>query len=92
VLGATFYDKYLGVLPLRQVFFWTCALQPLASLTDVVLVNRWNVAVGLDDHFFGGAATIVKMLVATLYSVSTYALVGRICPASVEATLFSWVM
>eukprot|EP01052_Picozoa_sp_SAG31_P035581 SAG31_NODE_4314_length_3365_cov_2.309247_2_plen_516_part_00 len=91
-VGAGVYDKYLGELPLRQVLFLTCVLQPLASLTDVVLVNHWNVGLGINDHFFGGLVTMVKSLVLTMYSVATYALVGKICPESVEATLFSWVM
>lgn len=90
--GAGVYDKYLGELPLRRVFFLTCALQPVATLTDVVLVNRWNVALGINDHLFGGMVTMIKSLVFTMYSVATYALVGKICPESVEATLFSWVM
>ena len=61
-------------------------------MTDIILVNQWNRSIGVGDHFFGGLSTLTKAMIVGLNNIATFALVMKICPKSIEATLFSWVM
>jgi hypothetical protein len=61
-------------------------------MQDVVIVMRWNVALGLSDHLFGGVSNAVQGVVGNLNSIAASTLVMKVCPDSAESTLFSWVM
>jgi hypothetical protein len=92
VIAATIFGKLLAVVPLRRVLFYIQLVLPVAALCDLVLAMRWNVAVGLDDHLFGGLDTIVVFTANSLKTIAVYTLVTAVCPPQVEATLFSWIM
>ncbi|CAE8627770.1 unnamed protein product [Polarella glacialis] len=74
----------------QQAFCLTTLVQVTASIFDIVIVNRWNLRVGISDqaiYLFGDAACqslgfMLMMLPETL-------LISRLCPKGVEATVFA---
>ena len=91
-VASVLYSQYLAGLPMRTQIFWLMVFSPLTGFCDVILINRWNVAAGINDHWFAGVDTVMQELVNSLLLLAVYTLVTDICPESIEATLFSWVM
>ena len=83
IVAAAVFARYLAKLPLRRALLRIQIVLPFAAMCDFVLVNRWNTAVGLDDHLFGGIDTVVYTVVSAMKTISIYTLVTAVCPQQV---------
>ncbi|KAJ3375568.1 hypothetical protein HDU92_000735, partial [Lobulomyces angularis] len=56
IVGMALYARYFKETPFRKILFWTQFLLTIVSFFDIMLVKRWNVAIGLPDlpFLFGG--------------------------------------
>ena len=73
----------------RPVFWVTTVVKVCAAMIDIVIVNRWNIAIGIPDevtYMLGDA--IVFQLCATLDFMPAVVLTSKLCPKSVEATVY----
>ena len=49
-IGVILFQTVMGKWDFRNVFWVTTIIRMIASLLDVVIVMRWNVAVGIPDE------------------------------------------
>ena len=91
-LGSYLFSKYFSRMPMRQAFFRIQIVLPFTAMLDIALAQRWNIAVGINDHLLGGMDTIAVATASNIKMTAVYTLVTKICPPKVEATLFSWIM
>lgn len=74
----------------RKAFWLTTGVQVLAALFDVILVKRWNLAVGISDEamfLFGDAAC---QPIAQMLGLMPAALLNSLlCPRGAEATVYA---
>lgn len=74
----------------RSAFCMATMVQVVASLFDLVIVQRWNVMVGLSDkatYLFGDAAC--QQMAAMLGMMPMALLTSRLCPRGAEATVYA---
>ncbi|KAI8611011.1 BT1 family-domain-containing protein [Chytriomyces sp. MP71] len=92
ILGLVLYTRHFKRTPFALLFFWTQIAVALFALTDLVLVYRLNLAMGLSDEFFLiGSGTIIN----TLYSfqgMPFLVLAAQLCPKDIEATFYAAMM
>lgn len=90
LLGVGVFEMYMKGWNARQAFWVTTAIKCFASLVDNFIILRWNVAIGLPDSltYFIGGATIVS-LVETLDFLPSNVIIGKLCPKSIESTVYA---
>eukprot|EP00438_Fugacium_kawagutii_P018853 Skav230893 [mRNA] locus=scaffold2765:176288:176929:- [translate_table: standard] len=89
LVGVVIFNKFLRKWKYRQIFFVGQMLVAIIQLMDLILVLRWNRAVGLPDIlFFVGDEAFDKAVEKTFY-VPLMVLAYKVCPAHLEATIYS---
>eukprot|EP00760_Papus_ankaliazontas_P039312 PhM_4_TR9530/c0_g1_i1/m.51141 len=89
-VGVSMFQTFLGESTFRRAFCVTIAIKIIASLFDIVMVLRWNVAWGVPDkvmYFFGDAIT--ANLVAMMDFMPAVVLTSKLCPKGYEASVFA---
>lgn len=92
LLGVTVYNKFLSEVPYRKIFIGAQLAVAFCGLFDLVLVKRWNLAIGIPDivMLIGDDALTVTM--RRFFVMPMFILAAKVCPTSVEATLFAMLM
>uniref|UniRef100_A0A7S1QXS1 Uncharacterized protein n=1 Tax=Alexandrium catenella TaxID=2925 RepID=A0A7S1QXS1_ALECA len=92
LLGVTIYNKYLSEVPYRKVFMGAQMAVAFCGLFDLMLVKRWNLAIGIPDivMLIGDDALTVTM--RRFFAMPMFILAAKVCPENVEATLFAMLM
>jgi len=88
-MGAILF-QYMQRLQFRTVFGLTAVLQVLASTFDLLIISRFNLAIGLSDqvtYLFGDAAC--QSIAAQMAMMPMQMLTARLCPRGAEATVFA---
>ncbi|KPA86651.1 biopterin transporter putative (BT1) [Leptomonas pyrrhocoris] len=88
--GAAAFTHLCPKRSYRFVMSLSAILLPLASMTDLIIVKRWNTHIGIPDHamyIFGDA--IILDLVEMLLNMPTMMLMCRIAPRGSESMVFA---
>lgn len=92
LLGVVLFNRYLRKWKFRNIFLLGQLLVLVAQLMDLVLVMRWNRAIGIPDVvFFLGDATFDQAIARTFW-MPCAVLAYKVCPPLLEATLFATLM
>ncbi|KAI0563241.1 Biopterin transporter [Gracilaria domingensis] len=92
LIGLWLYRTYLRDVELKVFFLWATLLSVPLSLTQVVLVTRANVALGISDQLFALSDSAVLTALGQVAFMPTLVLAARMCPPGVEGTLFAAIM
>lgn len=92
LLGLWMYRTYLRTVDLKTFFFWATLLSVPLSLTQVLLVTRANVYLGISDQLFALSDSAVLTALGQVAFMPTLVLAARLCPPGVEGTLFAAIM
>lgn len=90
LLGVTLFAYAFSRRSYRWTFVITTFLRAAASISDLVLVMRWNRAIGIPDavmYFFGDA--VVYPLVNRLSCMPMVVLIAQLCPKGSEAMVYA---
>lgn len=90
MLGVTLFAYVFSSRPYRLTFVVTTVLRAAASIFDLVLVFRWNRAIGIPDgvmYFFGDA--VIYQLVYRLSWMPMTILIAQLCPKGSEAMVYA---
>ncbi|CAK0873019.1 unnamed protein product [Prorocentrum cordatum] len=74
----------------RRAFVLTSAVQAVASGFDLLIIQRWNIAIGLSDeaaYLFGDAAC--QSVAVQMALMPGAVLTSRLCPRGAEATVYA---
>lgn len=92
LLGLWSYQRYFRHLSIKTIMFGaTLAGLPLA-LSQLLLVTRLNVSLGISDKLFALTDTAVLAALGQVAFMPTLVLAARLCPPGVEGTLFAALM
>lgn len=89
IAGVALFQRTMSDWNFRPVFWVTTVVKVCAAMIDIVIVNRWNIAIGIPDevtYMLGDA--IVFQLCATLDFMPAVVLTSKLCPKSVESTVY----
>lgn len=87
--GILIYNRYLSCWPYRSIFAATMFFLAFMNLTDVVLVKRWNIALGIPDEVMVLGDCALSPMARRFYIMPLYILAAKVCPSGAEATVFA---
>lgn len=90
--GSILYNRNLKKVPLRKLFGGIQVLLALCMLSDILLVNRVNLQLGIPDGTFVlGASAFVEAL-AQFKILPFMVLLAHLCPPGSEGSVFAFFM
>lgn len=92
ILGTVIYKRYLTEVPFRPLFVGTLMLAWVLKWSHMVLIRRWNEAIGVPDVLVATADSIVLTLVGRCILLPMVVLGARVCPEGVEGSLYATLM
>ncbi|GET86415.1 pteridine transporter ft4, putative [Leishmania tarentolae] len=90
VLGVYLFARVFSRKSYRVTLICTTLVQILASVFDIIIVERWNLYIGIPDHamYIMGDA-IVYEVCYMLNFMPLNMLISRLCPKGYESTMFA---
>lgn len=92
VVATGIYTTCLQTVSYRAILLSTQVGFVLGGLADLLLVSRYNQAIGISDHTFLLFERIVRALNFRLNLMPLFTLLTQLCPPGVEATMFALMM
>merc|ERR1712157_65442 len=92
MVGTVFYNSFFRATRFRIILYYAQVALSIVSLLDIVLVMRWNLRLGIPDQWFFLGDEVISDIVCRLKSMPVLVLCNKICPETVEGTLFALLM
>jgi folate/biopterin transporter len=92
LFGSMLYNKSLKNVPIRRMFATVQVLLSLCMLTDIVLVKRINLDLGIPDKWFVLGASAFVEAIGQFKILPFMVLLAKLCPPGSEASLFAFFM
>lgn len=92
LIGLWAYNTFWKAVPLKTLMRNATLLSVPLSLTQLVLVTRANVPLGLSDRAFALADGAVLTALGQVTFMPTLVLAAQLCPPGVEGSLFAALM
>ncbi len=90
--GSIIYNKSLKKVPLRKMFGSVQILLAICMLSDIILVNRVNLQMGVPDKYFVLGASAFVDAIGQFKVLPFLVLLARLCPPGNEGSLFAFFM
>ncbi|CAK9277257.1 unnamed protein product [Sphagnum jensenii] len=90
LIGSTLYNKSLKGVPIRRLFAIVQTLLAVCMLSDIVLVKRWNLELGIPDKWFLLSTSAFVEAIAQFKNLPFVVLLAELCPRGSEGSLFSF--
>lgn len=91
-LATALYKLVFSTWRFRRVLIVTDLLVCLAGVFDLIIVMRWNLLLGIPDHyfyFFGEA--IVESMVGMLFWIPSSTILSKVVPPHMESATYSYM-
>lgn len=89
LLGSVTYYFFMRDWKFRSVLYLSGGMQFSLSWLTIVLVKRWNVAIGLPDWFFVLGGEALQMVAAAWASMPVSLMIMQLCTPGIEATCYA---
>lgn len=89
-IGVLLYKRYFAGWAYRRVFQFTTILRCAGACVDIIMLNRWNIAVGIPDkvmYLCGNA--MLRPVIMALDSMPMVTLTAQLCPEGSENTVYA---
>ncbi len=91
-LAVLLYQVTMSRWRFRTVILVTLIMSRLGGVVDLILVKRWNLEMGIPDKvFYVLGEAILENVVVALYTIPTFAIIGKVCPEGAEAATFAFM-
>ncbi|KAL6763052.1 BT1 family-domain-containing protein [Haematococcus lacustris] len=90
--GVALYNGALKKVPLKTTLWWSMVLGLVLGSTQLLLVSRLNLKLGLNDQLFVLGDSVILTVLGQATFMPILVLAARLCPEGVEATLFATLM
>lgn len=91
-VASLLYNRYLKKAPPRKILMWTQILLSFCMLSDLLLVLRLNIRVGVPDRVFVLGASAFVEAIGQFKILPVMVLLTQLCPAGSEASLLAFSM
>lgn len=85
------FHKYLRDYPFKKIFLWTAIIAILVYESQIVLLERWNLAWGIPDKVFALFDSLVIHMLKELNLLPILVLGCKMCPKNIEATMYAFI-
>eukprot|EP01016_Furgasonia_blochmanni_P046893 TRINITY_DN6825_c0_g1_i2.p1 TRINITY_DN6825_c0_g1~~TRINITY_DN6825_c0_g1_i2.p1 ORF type:complete len:264 (+),score=51.29 TRINITY_DN6825_c0_g1_i2:805-1596(+) len=92
IVGILIFNRFFKSVPFKKVYGWTVVFFASLNAFQIILVERWNEKLGISDVLFSFGDTMFGELAHELMLLPKLILIARLCPKSLEGTLFSFFM
>lgn len=92
LFGLLIYRQFLRDVSVKTLMFWATLVSVPLGLTQLILVTRANVALGISDQIFALTDTAVLAALGYVAFMPTLVLAAQMCPPGIEGTLFAALM
>ena len=83
------YQNYLSSWRFRPALIFTVIIGSLASIIDVIIIKRYNIAIGIPDKiFFLFGNAVFENLIVILNAIPMSAIYAKISPPGMESAVF----
>ena len=89
-IGVILFQTVMGNWGIRRIFWVSVVLRCAGGIFDIVIVKRWNIAMGISDkamYMVGDA--IIYDICYTLNFMPAVLLTSKLCPKDMEATTYA---
>lgn len=90
--GVSLYRTLLKDVPTKSLIIWSTILSTALSLTQVLLVTRYNLVLGIPDQAFALTDTVVLTVLGQIAFMPTLVIAASLCPPGIEGTMFATLM
>ncbi|KAG5506365.1 hypothetical protein JIQ42_07983 [Leishmania sp. Namibia] len=90
LFGVYMFARVFSKQSYRVTLICTILVQVLASVFDIIIVERWNLYIGIPDHamYIMGDAIVYEVCYMLNY-MPLNMLISRLCPKGCESTMFA---
>ncbi|KAL4460429.1 hypothetical protein ABPG74_000180 [Tetrahymena malaccensis] len=92
LLAIFIYNKYLKTVEFSLQFIVSTLFCVVLGLSQILLVTRLNVQLGIPDKIFCLGDSIIIQIVGELNILPLLVLACRLCPRTIEATMYAMIM
>lgn len=90
-LAIVYYQNSLHSWKYRSVLQLTLILSCLGRLVDLIIIERWNLAIGIPDRaFFLVGSSMFESMTSMLHYLPFTTMLSRLCPKGVESATFAF--
>ena len=87
-----FYQAFLSKLRFRTVLILTTIFLSMSGVSDMIIVLRWNIKLGIPDPvFYILGEAIIEPVVHTLYNIPISTFISKVCPKNSEASTYAFL-
>jgi hypothetical protein len=91
-MGVLLYNYYFSTWSYKSIFSFALVSLALTNIFDVILVERWNLRVGIPDKMLALGDSALSPVARRLFALPMVILAAKVCPSGAEATLFAMMM
>ncbi|CBZ52234.1 putative integral membrane protein [Neospora caninum Liverpool] len=92
LFGILTYMWFFSTVSLRKLLLASTLLVTPFCLLPVVVVQRWNVQIGIPDTAFVVTDTVLMEFVGEFQAMPILVLAARLCPPGLESTIYSFLL
>jgi len=89
LLGIWSYQRYASKWSYRSLLMVSNLLFSALSMLDVVMFKRWNLTLGISDHFFVLGSASFQYVIYQWQWMPGVVINAQLCPAGMEATMYA---
>ena len=92
IVSIFIYQRFMSKWRYRSVLIFTSCLVGFVGLSDLVMVLRWNIAIGIPDKvFYIFGESIFENIVSMLFWIPSSSIIAKVCPKKMEATTYAFL-
>jgi folate/biopterin transporter len=92
LIGIFVYNQWLRDVSFKAIIISTTIIYVTVSSSQLLLVTRANLALGIPDFVFCLASSFLQVALGELNSMPMLVLCARICPKNIEGTMYAFLM
>jgi hypothetical protein len=92
LLGILAYNRWFSHVGFKQMFSVSALICSGLGCTSLLMIMRYNKAMGISDEWFSLSGGFLAQAFAELNTMPILILCCQICPKSIEASLYSFLM
>ncbi|CCW72018.1 unnamed protein product [Phytomonas sp. Hart1] len=90
LLGVLCFSHFFPKVNYRLAFILPTIGIMFASLIDITIVKRWNIKIGIPDHFlYLFSHSVVVQILIKLQGMPMFVLLSRLCPCGSECLVYA---
>ncbi|EGR27579.1 hypothetical protein IMG5_193790 [Ichthyophthirius multifiliis] len=92
ILALWGYNKYLKSIQFKKQFIFSTFLCVFLGLSQLLLVTRYNLKIGIPDKIFCLGDSIIIQIIGEINILPILILACRLCPKNIEGTMYAMLM